>query len=221
LLRHIAIRIYDKFLNSKIIRNHVKQKPREELHNFWRNPRTGNLPEEYVFGEERSVFLVNLIKKYESNKSAKFLDIGCNVGRNLHYVQKEGYHNLSGIEISTNAVQLMKKEFPKLASDANIYNEPVEERIKLFTEKEFDVIYTMAVLEHIHVDSNFVFEEIARITKKTLITIEDEKSVSSRHFPRNYKTIFEKFGLKQIEEIHCASVGMNNKNVYARVFTKL
>ena len=199
----------------------VKQKPREELHSFWRNPTKGNLPEGYVHGQERSVFLVNLIRKYESNKSAKFLDIGCNVGRNLHYVQKEGYHNLSGIEISTNAVLLMKKEFSKLASDVTIYNEPVEERIKLFPQKEFDVIYTMAVLEHIHVDSNFVFEEIARITKKTLITIEDEKAISNRHFPRNYKTIFEKFGLKQVEEINCANIGMNDRNFYARVFTKL
>ena len=79
----------------------------------------------------------------------------------------------------------------------------------------------MATLQHIHNDNKFIFDEIVRITKKNLITIEDEKGISWRHFPRNYKTIFEKLGLKQIEEIRCSDLGINNSNFYARVFTKI
>ena len=80
----------------------------------------------------------------------------------------------------------------------------------------------MAVLEHIHDDSKWVFQEMARITKKYLICIEDEHGVSWRHFPRNHKEIFEVLGMKQVEQIHCQNVaGINDRNFYARVFKKL
>ncbi len=212
--------ILGKILDSKFAKKFMKQKTPEELNNFWKNPNKGNVPEEYIFGEERSKFLVNLLKEFESKKSSKIIEIGCNVGRNLRYLQKEGYQELSGIEINTDAIILMGEKFPELSSHVTIYNEPVENCIKSFTENEFDVIFTMATLQHIHNNNKFVFDEIVRITKKILITIEDEKGISWRHFPRNYKTIFEKLGLKQIKEIHGSDLGINGFNYYARVFMK-
>jgi len=61
----------------------------------------------------------------------------------------------------------------------------------------------MAVLEHIHPDSEWIFEDMARITGLYLITIEAEKAEHWRLYPRNYKNIFEKYGLKQVEESSC------------------
>jgi hypothetical protein len=106
-----------------------------------------------------------------------------------------------------------------MAGHATIYNKSVEEVIKEFEDRRYEAIFTMAVLEHIHSDSKWVFKEIVRVSKKYLITIEDERRVSWRHFPRHYRKIFEKVGMKQIEEIQCNKEDHGLRNsFYARVF---
>jgi hypothetical protein len=52
------------------------------------------------------------------------------------------------------------------------------------------------------------------------MTIVDEKNVSERYFPRNYKEIFESFGLRQVYEQNCADVPELSCKFYARVFVK-
>ena len=79
----------------------------------------------------------------------------------------------------------------------------------------------MAVLEHLHPESNWVFGEIARITSSILITIEDERSVYWRVFPRNYRRIFERRGMVQIEEHSCADVPGLGPAFVARVLLPL
>jgi 2-polyprenyl-3-methyl-5-hydroxy-6-metoxy-1,4-benzoquinol methylase len=49
-----------------------------------------------------------------------------------------------------------------------------------------DIVFSMAVLEHIHEDSSVVFEEMRRIARKLVVTIEDEHERGWRHFPRDY-----------------------------------
>jgi SAM-dependent methyltransferase len=173
-------------------------------------------------GAARSQFLVETIKKY-AKPNAKILEIGCNVGRNLNCLFLAGFRGLSGIEINESAVQLLKQSFPEMADHTSIYNAPVEECIGHFGNDEFDIVFTMAVLEHIHRDSRWVFPEIMRIAKGYLVTIEDERGKSWRHFPRNYRRVFETLGMRQIEETRCSEIdGLNDStsSFYARVFAK-
>ena len=72
----------------------------------------------------------------------------------------------------------------------------------------------MAVLMHVHNDSDWVFEHIARISKKKLIIIEHEKIKSKKVFLRNYKNIFEKFGLREIKSFY-----LKDKYI-CRIFTR-
>lgn len=51
-------------------------------------------------------------------------------------------------------------------------------------------------------------------------SVEDEQGVSARHFPRNYKEIFEALGLRQVEENHCTGAGLSTK-FRIRVFKKI
>ncbi|MBY9021774.1 MAG: class I SAM-dependent methyltransferase, partial [Candidatus Lokiarchaeota archaeon] len=99
------------------------------------------------------------------------------------------------------------------------YNTAVENIIKKFKSNQYDIVYTMAVLEHIHEESSWIFPEIVRITNNYLITIEDESTLSWRCFPRNYKKIFESFGMKQVEEINCE--GVLKKPFNTRIFKKI
>ncbi len=204
-LKPVLRPIYRAVVTSRLYRKIYRallSKPRDSLLHYWRSPWNGsNLPQEYLEGKTRSLFLVEIIKRY-AETNAKILEVGCGVGRNLNYLFLAGFKELSGIEISENAVQLLKQSYPEMAVHIKIYNMPVEEVIRHFKDDEFDVVFTMAVLEHIHPDSEWIFPEIARITKDYLITIEDERSLSWRHFPRCYKRIFEPLGMKQTEVLN-------------------
>ena len=187
----------------------------DEIHDFWKNPSDTNLPKKYITGE-RSLLLLDLFKQLEIEHESSILELGCNVGRNLNALYGSGYKNLSGIEININAKAVMKKEFPLVYKNAHIYWDSIEN----ITMPHADTIYTMAVLEHIHPDSEWIFEEMVSKANKHIITIEDEHGTSWRHFVRNYKNVFENLGLTQIYEYNCEKVPGLNKNFFARIFTK-
>jgi SAM-dependent methyltransferase len=177
----------------------VRRPDIERIHNYWIRPDDGaNNPKDYVTGRlPRSEFLLARLAKL-AEKSARVLEIGCNAGRNLHCLEAAGFSNLSAIEISADALATMEATYPGLRTRAAIMHGAVETFIKDIPDKSFDVVYTMAVLEHIHKDSEWVFAEMVRIAK-TLVIIEDEWTVSWRHFPRNYRRVFERFGARQID----------------------
>jgi len=164
-------------------------KSRKEVQEFWKNPNYANLPEKYLHGKERTDFLVKKIRENFST-DASVLEIGCNVGRNLNGLLSAGYENLFGIEINENAIKEMEKHFPEMAESIKIYNLPAEYAILNIPPNSIDVIFTMAVLEHIHEESNFIFNKMKEIAKKAIITIEDEVKASERHEPRDYSEIF-------------------------------
>ena len=95
----------------------------------------------------------------------------------------------------------MEEEFPKLNQDAELYNSPIEDKITEFEDGEFDVCFTMAVLEHIHPESEWIFQEMVRVTSDYIILIEDEESISWRHEPRRYAELFTDIGCELIETI--------------------
>ena len=221
-LKPILTPIYRAIVSSRLFRK-ITRYPKSsiKLHQYWKQPWDGsNFPRDYLKGEARSKLLVEIIKKFVKPDSS-IIEIGCNVGRNLNYLFHSGFMKLRGVEISGEAVQLLKESYPEMVSYCKIYNKPVEEIIKEFRDGEFDVVFTMAVLEHIHIDSEWIFPELVRITKDFLITIEDEQGVSWGRFPRRYKKIFESLGMKQIDEINCDKIDGLGSYFFARTFKKL
>ncbi len=180
----------------------IEKKSRDDLHAYWRKPDDGaNDPRQYVSNvnaQRQSEYLVSVVKSFLP-PSARILEIGCNAGRNLHHLFAAGFKNLKAIEISRQALDVLRKSFPELAS-VPIINNSVEAAIRSLADEEFDLVFTMAVLEHIHDDSAWVFKDMTRVTRKYLFTLEDETQHSWRHFPRNYKDRFESLGMKQIRE---------------------
>ena len=183
----------------------VRYLSRDEAHDYWRSPPTGeNQPEYYVLGRnglatKRSKYLVDLISS-DLPKDASILEIGCNVGRNLNELHQAGFNNLSGIDISGHALDALRLTYPKLASIARLHEGTIEELTARFADGEFDVVFAMAVFQHIHYDSGFVFGEVARIAKNKLIVMGSETTKSERTFPRNYRHVFEDLGMKQVFE---------------------
>jgi len=112
----------------------------------------------------------------------------------------------------------MRRAYPELSRVARVINSPIEDAIRTFAARQFDVVFSMAVLEHVHPSSNWVLPEIARVVRKLLITIEDEVGVSRRHVPRNYQSVFEPLGLRQVEVVNCREVEGLGADFNARVF---
>ena len=193
-------------------------KPISDIHTYWQQPKDGtNKPRDYLTGIEKSQFLLEKIKHLDSD--SKILEVGCNVGRNLNHLYETGFHNLHGIELSMDAIETMKSNFTAMYDNSTIQNVTAEE----FFENcltGFDLIFTMAVLEHIHTDSNWIFEKLGKASLKYIITIEDEESISWKHFPRDYKKIFENYGFKQIEFEDCRNVPRLHKGFHYRKFEK-
>jgi SAM-dependent methyltransferase len=197
----------------------------EEIERYWRNPNDGsNKPHDYLNptgGEARSVFLLDVIGERIS-PTAGVLEVGCNVGRNLRHLRDKGWAPVAGIEINHEAVSLLREHQPQLA-DAEIINRPAEEALPTFADRQFGLVFTMAVLVHIHPDvADAVFDGMARVAAELLIAVEDEYSTHSwRHYPRNYRDVFESRGLRQVYEERCGSARSGLPRAYvARVFER-
>ena len=171
--------------------------PKDDLHGFWRDPDATNRPERYLEHAGRSEFLLGFVRPYVGPEST-ILEIGCNVGRNLAHLYDAGYRRLSGIEINADALTVLRESYPEMAGAADLVNAPVEEAIRDRRDGSIDLIFTMAVLEHIHPDSEWIFDEIARVAGATVVTIEDELHVSQRHVPRDYELVFTSRGMRQV-----------------------
>ena len=194
---------------------------RKDLLDYWQNPNDGlNDPEKYLdpIGWVRSYHLYDLISELiPREQKPRVLELGSNVGRNLLMLRFGGYQDLTGIELSKSAVNLMRKTFPTAITIKILVGE-IEKLMYDLRSRSFDIVFTMAVLEHLPVESEHVFKEMARVTNTYLITIEDEKCTSWRHFPRQYDKIFKRVGMKQVMA-EKNLVGLS-KSFVCRVFKK-
>jgi len=168
---------------------------REYLTKYWRNPDDGrNLPEQFVSpaASLRTNFLVKIIIDCYCSTEDSILEIGCNAGRNLKGLHENGYTDITGVELSSKAIDKMEEVYPEIMKDVNIFCMDIEDFIAINTRK-FDCIFTMAVLCHIHPDiEEKVFSWMIDNAQKYIILIEDEKSQGQRHQPRDYSNIFGK-----------------------------
>jgi len=194
-------------IRNKINKIIIKQDNVSNLYSYWRSPtidptgKKSNQPERYAEKQllPRSQFVVDIIKKL-ANKESKIIELGCSVGRNLNLLMAEGFTNLHGIELNEKAISLMENIYPNLNKIVNnIEVGSIENNINKYPQDYFHIVFTMATLQHIHKDQEIkVFNEIERICGKYLIVIEDEYTISERHFARNYNKIFSKLGFKQV-----------------------
>ena len=176
--------------------------PREDLLKYWEGNRLTY--EGGPMQELRSEFLVGLFKKYIPS-SGRVLELGCNVGRNLWYLANAGYEDLHGIEINPKAILRGKAEG---RDQISYHRGTLLDRLIVqegpHSLPPFDVIFSMAVLMHIH-PSEFarIVPLIALKARSYIITIESEveKKDKKRNTGRDYRAVFEPYGFTQVERI--------------------
>ena len=80
-----------------------------------------NSPNEYAsVNENRGLNITDAFKKINLSTEATILEFGCNVGRNLNFLYKNGFKNLTGVEICNAAIELGKKIYEQFMSTLKI-----------------------------------------------------------------------------------------------------
>lgn len=178
-----------------------------EAHAYWKSPaHECNDPLAYLADSEThrlsNASLLSVFHRHVE-KTDSILEIGCNAGRNLHTLWADGYRNLSAVEISQPAIDVMRQHLPNVYTDSKITVGAIEDVIKTIPKTRHDVIFTMAVLVHLSDDSLWVMKEIAKKAKKKIIVFEFEAMdiQSDRHFPRKYKPLFQSHKRPEIEKV--------------------
>jgi SAM-dependent methyltransferase len=137
----------------------------------------------YLDDGARRAFIAGVIATYaESNDS--IIEIGCNAGSNLLALQRVGFNDLGGVDISSAAIRKASERVPGGVFICGDLREAIKE---IWTA---DVLFSMAVLMHIHPDDEAVFQLFHERTRKYLITCEWEKSGNQYIEARDYGKVF-------------------------------
>ncbi|MGQ4554913.1 methyltransferase domain-containing protein [Halobellus sp. GM3] len=108
------------------------------------------------------------------DRTAAVLELGCSSGRHLSHLHDCGFEDLSGVDINDEAFDVMEDVYPDLAANGEFYLGAIGDVVGDFDDGQFDAVYSVETLQHIHPDSAWVFEELARITDELLVTVENE-----------------------------------------------
>ena len=160
-----------------------------------------NEPQQYSSKSTKLIkFMAKFWKPHVENEH-KVLELGCNAGANLETLRLLGFTRLAGVEINPEAVKLMSSVFPDLYRDVNVKIGSLEDRLPLLATDSSDVIFTMAVLMHVHPKSYRIFSDIVRVAKRFVVTVEPEFANYGYVFARNYRRIFHRLGCAQLASV--------------------
>jgi len=164
----------------------------------WQNQGTEGSTDNPATYAKEDKSLVELFKEVLPylNKESRILEIGCNVGRALNYLYQLGYHDLTGIEIGEEAVKLARVTFPEMASVSKLIVGSAPLELRKLPSQGYDLVFCHSVLVNIHPKYNYMFKEMARVSRKFVLTLENEGSYLS--YPRDFQRSFERVGLKMV-----------------------
>ncbi len=170
---------------------------RKDQRQYWetRNIGDDHGPEKYLIEDNATYVLFEDLLKV-LNENASFLEVGCNAGRNLNYLLNKGYTDLAGIEINEISIhKTLKGHFPKLYEMGEFYVGNAAQEIRKIQNERYDVVFSIAVLEHIQPEDSTLFKDMVRVSKKYIAVITGE---NSRVYPYNFEKIFERLGCKTV-----------------------
>jgi SAM-dependent methyltransferase len=105
---------------------------------------------------------------------AAILELGCSAGRHLAHLYENGFEKLTGVDVNRDAFDVLEETYPELAAVGTFHETTIEAAADRFADGQFDVVYSVEALQHVHPDSEWVFAELARIAGELVITVENE-----------------------------------------------
>ena len=175
---------------------------REQCQSFWAgqdDPDSLNHPSTYAGKRTAIVEFLHDFWRPQVEPSHRILELGPNAGTNLNHLHSLGYEDLSGVEINPAAIAEMESAYPEMKAASTIHQGAFEDVLPTLEEDSHDVVFSMAVLLHVHPTSHAIFDDIVRIARRYVCVIEAESVVVSYLFARNYRRVFERRGCPQVK----------------------
>lgn len=126
------------------------------------------------YGADETSELVQSILTEHVEQDAAVLEVGCSSGRHLAALSEAGYSDLTGVDINADALDVLAETYPDLAASGSFHAMAIEEFVTDIADNEYDVVFSVETLQHLHPDVDWVFGELARIVGDLLITVENE-----------------------------------------------
>jgi len=163
----------------------------------WKSQNAGDIHgyDKYLVFHPRIQVMINEIKSRVTTEDS-VLDLGCNCGYYLSLIKKEGYHDLTGIDISPVASHYGRENLD--VEGVNLIVGSFEEVLPqfIFQGKKFDLVYTLgATFELIH-PSFDIIGNVCAISAKYVVLIINEWGHS---YPRFWEYEFSRHGFLLIK----------------------
>lgn len=199
----------------------------DAVHRAWHD-RTGAYSPDYYahYGPNETSERVRERLDAAVGRDAVVLELGCSAGRHLAHLYDHGYRDLWGVDINGNAGTVMRQAYPALADVGTFAFDAIEDVITGFDDRQFDAVYSVETLQHLHHDHEWVFDEVARVADELLVTVEVEadgdpppepavKYVDG-DFPlyrRDWGRVFTALGFEEVESL---AAGRDTMRVFRR-----
>ncbi|OGS45232.1 MAG: hypothetical protein A2539_10400 [Elusimicrobia bacterium RIFOXYD2_FULL_34_15] len=177
------------------------------------NKHLSNYEDVSIKGLERwkNYYHINYNRFLPSDKNAKILDIGCGHGRLLYYLKSRGYHNIHGIDISSQQIKAaIQNGFDSVecASAFDFLNNKRE---------EYDAIIMIDILEHIEKSEELQLlnkvHNALKINGRVILQLPNALSLFNEFLYQDitHETAFTSGSARQILDI----AGFKNINIYS------
>lgn len=148
----------------------------QDVRRRWAERSGAYSPEYYAYHgpDDRSERVRELLVE-SVGRDARVLEVGCSSGRHLAHLHDDGFRRLHGVEVNPEAVSVMREHYPDLAADTTVHVGRVEAVAGVLGDDAFDAVYSVESLQHVHPDSEEVFDDLVRVADERLITVENEQ----------------------------------------------
>jgi len=136
---------------------------RSRLYRTYVSARASELVPPTIEGlQSRAAHLNKLIHcHFPKDRNAAILDLGCGHGALIHSARAAGYHNMVGIDLSTQQVDAGRK-----LGIENLRQGDLLETISSVADSSIDMVVTFDVIEHFHKDELIIFvDEVLRVLR--------------------------------------------------------
>jgi len=125
-------------------------------------------------------------------RDAAILDMGCNVGRHLDYLYRQGYRNLRGVDWSSAAIRDMAGRYPEMHAHSKLATASFEEFLSADPEP-VDLVYTRgATFELVHPGFPLI-RHVCRIARRHVVLVISE---AAHAYPRYWEHEFAREGFE-------------------------
>lgn len=152
------------------------------------------------------------------DRHAAILDLGCNVGRHLDYLYRQGYRNLRGVDWSVTAIRDMAQRYPETHDNSQVASASFRDFLTSSGAEPVDLVYTRgATFELVHPGFPLI-HHVCRIAKRYAVLVISE---AGHAYPRFWEYEFAREGFELAHLRRPASRAAPEHNVSLMTFSRV